>query len=121
MNEHDRTQTQSETRQARRVEDGTQNSSTDSIRTEGISRQSKHAQHLSERIIGSDRAGSNPFGLIGQQVVKRLIWQASDRLQEARDCIDWYENQVDKLTKEIEELEQLEQLVVEPDKANEEE
>jgi hypothetical protein len=111
MSENDRTQTQSQAQKARGGENGSQNLPTHSHRAKGVDGKSRDAQHFFERATGADRAGSDPFGLVSQQVVKRLIWQASDRLQEAKDCVDWYEKQVSKLSKEIEELEQLEQLV----------
>lgn len=76
----------------------------------GSNEESEQSEYFSERVLRTNRAGQNPFGSINLQLVERLIWQASDRLKEAKDCIELYESQVSKLTREIEELEKLKQL-----------
>jgi hypothetical protein len=111
MDSDDKTQTESETRGTRGEQISEQKLPVHSDSFERSDEYGGQPERLPERVLGTSGAKKDPFGTVDQQLVQRLISQSLDRLQEAKDCIVWYQNQVDKLTKEVEELKKLSQLI----------
>ncbi|MGF1494890.1 MAG: hypothetical protein ACFBSC_21085 [Microcoleaceae cyanobacterium] len=73
-----------------------------------------------QRTTGSNRSAQNPFATVSRQLLRKFITQTEKRLNEAKECVDWYERQVNDCTQELEELRQLEQELLADEETDEE-
>ena len=118
--------TESQTSSVRRGEEQAIQRPDDSHGVSGIGTKSKSSGFVGSRLSGGSWEGVNPFVLVefSNRVLDRLIWSTENRLGEARECIEWYTREVEKLEAELHQLKAIESLksdLIKPDSLNEEE
>lgn len=82
----------------------------DANREGSTARSSEQASGVSVGTTGADSTGSTVgFALLGG-IIGQLIEQCEERLSEARECVDWYTREVDRVERRLNELKELEAL-----------
>lgn len=118
--------TKSQTSSVRGGEEQAIQRSDNSNGVSGIGKEGGSSRTLDSGLARGGWEGINPFVLVefSNRVLDRLIWSTENRLGEARECIEWYTREVEKLEAELQQLRLIESLksdLVQPNSLNEEE
>ena len=88
----------------------------DADREGATSRASEQSSGVSFGAAGTDSEGTViGFALLGG-IIGQLIEQCEERLSEAKECVNWYTREVERVEKRLTELKELEELAQQAEK-----
>lgn len=98
------------TREVRRAENPTDSGATDTHWQGDAARRSESSRGISQRAIGTNSQGTDHFGAITGGILGQLIADTEDRINEAAECLAWYQRELDKNQQRLANLRHLEEL-----------
>ena len=76
----------------------------DKDRSQVTDRESGSGGNVDKRASRSDRSESFGFGFVLGGILSQLVSDAEDRLAEMRECVNWYQREVEKCEERLTQL-----------------